>query len=129
MKLTTKGEYALQAMLDLLKNSNGTPVKLQEISERQHISLHYLEQLFRKLRQGNVVNSVRGPGGGYVLSREGTQITVADVLGSVGEQLSYATLLKAQSSTTEHQGVTNFLKTVEQSTKNHLNTPITNLVS
>ena len=69
MRLTSKGRYAVRAMLDLTANSKGNPVRLQEISTRQNISLHYLEQLFRKLRKGQVVKSVRGPGGGYFLQR------------------------------------------------------------
>lgn len=90
MRLTSKGRYAVRAILDLTFNSNGRPVRLQEISERQKISLHYLEQLFRRLRKGTVVKSVRGPGGGYVLSRSMDEITVKDVLVSVGENINPA---------------------------------------
>jgi Rrf2 family iron-sulfur cluster assembly transcriptional regulator len=90
MRLTSKGRYAVRAILDLTFNSNGRPVRLQEISERQKISLHYLEQLFRRLRKGSVVKSVRGPGGGYVLSRSMDEITVKDVLVSVGENINPA---------------------------------------
>lgn len=90
MRLTSKGRYAVRAILDLTFNSNGRPVRLQEISERQKISLHYLEQLFRRLRKGSVVKSVRGPGGGYVLSRSMDDITVKDVLVSVGENINPA---------------------------------------
>lgn len=90
MRLTSKGRYAVRAMLDLTANSEGSPVRLQEISTRQNISLHYLEQLFRKLRKGQVVKSVRGPGGGYVLSRSMDEITVCDVLDSVGENINPA---------------------------------------
>lgn len=90
MRLTSKGRYAVRAMLDLTANSNGNPVRLQEISTRQNISLHYLEQLFRKLRNGQVVKSVRGPGGGYVLSRSMDQITIKDVLDCVGENINPA---------------------------------------
>jgi Rrf2 family transcriptional regulator, iron-sulfur cluster assembly transcription factor len=77
-------------MLDLTFHSNGNPVRLQEISTRQSISLHYLEQLFRKLRTGKVVKSVRGPGGGYVLSRSQDEISVKDVLDCVGENINPA---------------------------------------
>jgi Rrf2 family iron-sulfur cluster assembly transcriptional regulator len=77
-------------MLDLATHSNGNPVRLQEISTRQNISLHYLEQLFRKLRNGQAVKSVRGPGGGYVLSRGMDQITIKDVLDCVGENINPA---------------------------------------
>lgn len=90
MRLTSKGRYAVRAMLDLTANSNGNPVRLQEISQRQNISLHYLEQLFRKLRNGQAVKSVRGPGGGYVLSRSMDQITIKDVLDCVGENINPA---------------------------------------
>ncbi len=90
MRLTSKGRYAVRAMLDLTTHSNGNPVRLQEISRRQAISLHYLEQLFRKLRTGSVVKSVRGPGGGYVLSRAMDEITVRDILASVGENINPA---------------------------------------
>ena len=90
MRLTSKGRYAVRAMLDLTFNSNGNPVRLQEISSRQAISLHYLEQLFRKLRTGRVVKSVRGPGGGYVLARSMDEITVKDVLECVGENINPA---------------------------------------
>lgn len=90
MRLTSKGRYAVRAMLDLTANSNGNPVRLQEISQRQAISLHYLEQLFRKLRTGKVVKSVRGPGGGYVLSRSMDEITVKDILECVGENINPA---------------------------------------
>lgn len=85
MRLTSKGRYAVRAILDLSLSSHGRPVRLQEISERQSISLHYLEQLFRKLRNGRVVNSVRGPGGGYVLARTADEISLLSILESVGE--------------------------------------------
>ncbi|MFZ9595805.1 MAG: Rrf2 family transcriptional regulator [Bdellovibrionia bacterium] len=90
MRLTSKGRYAVRAILDLTFNSNGRPVRLQEISERQKISLHYLEQLFRRLRKGLVVKSVRGPGGGYVLARSMDEISIRDVLTSVGENINPA---------------------------------------
>ncbi len=90
MRLTSKGRYAVRAMLDLTFHSNGNPVRLQEISNRQAISLHYLEQLFRKLRTGRVVKSVRGPGGGYVLARSMDEITMKDVLECVGENINPA---------------------------------------
>jgi Rrf2 family iron-sulfur cluster assembly transcriptional regulator len=90
MRLTSKGRYAVRAMLDLTFNSNGNPVRLQEISTRQAISLHYLEQLFRKLRTGRVVKSVRGPGGGYVLARSMDEISIRDVLDCVGENINPA---------------------------------------
>lgn len=90
MRLTSKGRYAVRAMLDLAFHSSGNPVRLQEISTRQAISLHYLEQLFRKLRTGRVVKSVRGPGGGYILSRSMDEISIKDVLDCVGENINPA---------------------------------------
>ena len=95
MRLTSKGRYAVRAMLDLTAHSKGNPVRLQEISTRQNISLHYLEQLFRKLRNGRAVKSVRGPGGGYVLSRSMDEISVKDVLDCVGENINPARDIKA----------------------------------
>ena len=90
MKLTSKGRYAVRALIDLTFNSNGKPVRLQDISSRQSISTRYLEQLFRKLRIGKVVKSVRGPNGGYVLSRPMNTITIKDVLECVGENTDLA---------------------------------------
>lgn len=90
MRLTSKGRYAVRAMLDLTTHATGTPVRLQEISHRQKISLHYLEQLFRKLRNGTVVRSVRGPGGGYVLAKDKSQISIKDILDCVGENIDPA---------------------------------------
>ena len=118
MRLTSKGRYAVRAMLDLTAHSGGNPVRLQEISTRQNISLHYLEQLFRKLRNGSAVKSVRGPGGGYVLSRGMDQITIKDVLDCVGginptrislvQKLKQLTLLSFT-----------FLKTISKTLINH----------
>ncbi|MCY4643058.1 MAG: Rrf2 family transcriptional regulator [Bacteriovoracales bacterium] len=90
MRLTSKGRYAVRAMLDLTENSNGNPVRLQEISNRQSISLHYLEQLFRRLRNGRVVKSLRGPGGGYILARHQDEISIKDVLICVRENINPA---------------------------------------
>ena len=87
MRLTSKGRYAVRAMLDLTSHSNGNPVRLQEISTRQNISLHYLEQLFRKLRNGAAVKSVRGPGGGYRLSRFAAEVFVAQIIDAVDEKV------------------------------------------
>ncbi len=87
MRLTTKGRFAVTAMIDLgLRASNG-PVALAAISQRQQISLSYLEQLFGKLRRHELVESTRGPGGGYSLGREASQITVADIILAVDEPL------------------------------------------
>ncbi|WP_426149921.1 Fe-S cluster assembly transcriptional regulator IscR [Pseudomonas sp. DC3000-4b1] len=87
MRLTTKGRYAVTAMLDLALHAQRGPVSLADISERQGISLSYLEQLFAKLRRGNLVSSVRGPGGGYQLSRDMKGIQVAQVIDAVNESV------------------------------------------
>ena len=85
MRLTTKGRYAVTAMLDLALHGGNGPVSLADISGRQDISLSYLEQLFAKLRRRELVSSVRGPGGGYRLSRDGDQIFVAQIIDAVNE--------------------------------------------
>lgn len=87
MRLTTKGRYAVSAMLDLALHGQHGPVSLADISERQAISLSYLEQLFAKLRRNNLVTSVRGPGGGYKLARELKDIHVAQVIDAVNESV------------------------------------------
>ena len=87
MKLTTKGRFAVTAMVDLALRQTRGPVTLAAISERQHISLSYLEQLFGKLRRASLVSSVRGPGGGYNLARPAPQITVASIVTAVDEPL------------------------------------------
>lgn len=87
MRLTTKGRFAVTAMIDLALRGRQGPVTLAGISERQKISLSYLEQLFGKLRRHRLVDSVRGPGGGYTLARPLEQISVADIIGAVDEPL------------------------------------------
>lgn len=87
MRLTTKGRYAVTAMLDLALHADKGPVALADISERQGISLSYLEQLFAKLRRNELVSSIRGPGGGYRLSRSAEGIHVAQVIDAVNESV------------------------------------------
>lgn len=87
MRLTTKGRFAVTAMLDLALQVRGGPVALGNISERQKISLSYLEQLFGKLRRSGLVESVRGPGGGYNLARPASQLTVAEIILAVEEPI------------------------------------------
>lgn len=87
MRLTTKGRYAVTAMLDLALHATQGPVSLADISERQGISISYLEQLFAKLRRNGLVSSVRGPGGGYRLSRDGHAIYVAEIIDAVDESV------------------------------------------
>ena len=87
MRLTTKGRFAVTAMIDLAMRHGGGPVTLSEISERQKISLSYLEQLFGKLRRHALVDSVRGPGGGYCLAKDMDQVSVADIILAVDEPI------------------------------------------
>lgn len=87
MRLTTKGRFAVSAMLDLALNERDKPVTLAGISERQSISLSYLEQLFSRLRRNGLVKSVRGPGGGYLLAKEQREISVSQIIGAVDEEI------------------------------------------
>ncbi|HUR43209.1 MAG TPA: Rrf2 family transcriptional regulator [Aestuariivirga sp.] len=87
MKMSTKGRYAVMAMIDIGEHSAGRPVSLAEIADRQEISQEYLEQLFGKLRKAKLVESVRGPGGGYRLAREASEIAMADIIIAVDEPL------------------------------------------
>jgi len=87
MRLTTKGRFAVTAMIDVAMHNGGGPVTLAGVSERQKISLSYLEQLFGKLRRHGLVESVRGPGGGYNLARPATGVSVADIIIAVDEPI------------------------------------------
>jgi Rrf2 family iron-sulfur cluster assembly transcriptional regulator len=97
VKLSTKGRYAVMALVDLASQSDGRPVALADIAERQEISLSYLEQLFAKLRRGGLVRSVRGPGGGYLLARAADDTRVSDAILAVDEPIR-ATRCKSGSS-------------------------------
>ena len=87
MRLTTKGRFAVTAMIDLAMQHGTEPVTIAEISQRQKISLSYLEQLFAKLRRRGLVDSVRGPGGGYSLAKDMAQVSVADIILAVDEPI------------------------------------------
>ena len=87
MRLSTKGRYAVMAMVDLACHSRGAPIALSEIAERQEISLSYLEQLFAMLRRGGLVRSVRGPGGGYLLALDRSETRIADIILAVDEPI------------------------------------------
>ena len=87
MKLTTKGRYAVTAMLDLVLHNDEAPISLSDIADRQHVSLSYLEQLFAKLRRNGIVASTRGPGGGYSLNRDAGAISVAEIIKAVDEEV------------------------------------------
>jgi Rrf2 family transcriptional regulator, iron-sulfur cluster assembly transcription factor len=87
VRLSTKGRYAVMAMVDLARYGNDRPVCLSDIAERQEISLSYLEQLFAKLRRGGLVKSVRGPGGGYLLTHHRDDTRIADIILAVDEPI------------------------------------------
>ena len=97
MKLSTKGRYAVMAMVDLAKYESNKPISLADIADRQEISLSYLEQLFGRLRRGGLVKSVRGPGGGYLLSRTPSHVRISDIILAVDEPIK-ATRCKSGSS-------------------------------
>lgn len=87
MQLTTKGRYAVTAMLDLASNNSKKPIALDVISQRQNISLSYLEQLFSKLRRANLVKSIRGPGGGYLLNTQAKNISLSQIIEAIDENI------------------------------------------
>lgn len=87
MRMTTKGRYAVMAMADLAAYAKDQPIALGGVAERQNISLSYLEQLFGRLRRGGLVKSMRGPGGGYMLSRSACDIRISDIILAVDEQI------------------------------------------
>lgn len=87
MKLSTKGRYAVMAMVDIAAYSRGRPTALAQVAERQDISLSYLEQLFAKLRRAGLVRSTRGPGGGYLLARKPGEIAIDEIVRAVDEPL------------------------------------------
>lgn len=129
MKLTSRGVYAIQAVLDMVKNSQGKAVKLQDIAQRQGLSLYYLEQLFRKLRQSGVVRSVRGPGGGYVLSKNADVATVGEVLAGVKEVLDYSVKVKLSVTPTEEAlAMSKLASDLSNSVKMLLDTKLCDLV-
>lgn len=95
MRLSTKAQYAVQAMVDLALNSSGAPVALREISRREEIPLNYLEQLFYRLRKGGIVKSARGPSGGYFLARESSEIRIGEIVATVEEPLTPVSCMDA----------------------------------
>ena len=109
MRLTTKGRFAVTAMIDLALHSGDGPVTLAEISERQKISLSYLEQLFGKLRRQALVSSVRGPGGGYNLAKATDQVSVADIIVAVDEPIDATQCGGKENCHDEHKCITHDL--------------------
>lgn len=109
MRLSTKGRYAVTAMLDLALNGTDGPVTLADISENQGISLSYLEQLFAALRGRSLVRGVRGPGGGYYLGREADEISIADIICAVDEWVEFTRCNPQNTSADLHRGMTHSL--------------------
>jgi len=98
MRMSTKAQYAVRALVSLNLTSSGEPVSIREISSRENISLNYLEQLFVKLRRGDIVKSVRGPGGGYILARPADEIRVDEIIDTVEETLVPVSCMDADGS-------------------------------
>lgn len=90
MRLTTKGRYGLRAMFELAKNFGKGPIAIRTISERQHLSVHYLEQLLSQLRRSGLIKSVRGPGGGYVLAKKPSKISIGDIVRTLEGPIAFA---------------------------------------
>ncbi len=109
MRLTTKGRYAVTAMLDLALHHGQGPITLADISGRQGISLSYLEQLFSRLRKRGLVSSSRGPGGGYQLGQEMDRISVADVISAVDESVDTTRCGGKKNCTSDHRCLTHDL--------------------
>ena len=109
MRLTTKGRFAVTAILDLAMSQKGGPVSLAGISERQGISLSYLEQLFGKLRRNELVSSVRGPGGGYLLAKPLEDVSVADIIRAVDEPIDSTQCGGKENCQDEHRCMTHDL--------------------
>lgn len=109
MRLTTKGRFAVTAMLDLALRGGKNPVTLAGISERQDISLSYLEQLFSRLRRHELVESVRGPGGGYYLARPLSDVSVADIIRAVDEPIDSTQCGGKENCQDEHRCMTHDL--------------------
>ena len=118
MKLSTKGRYAVTAMLDLALNANnGNKVTLADISEFQGISLSYLEQLFARLRQTKLVSGTRGPGGGYKLSRSANEISIAEIIHAVDERTGKEKVMKVDD---RHQKTQQLWQTLSDNINDHL---------
>jgi Rrf2 family transcriptional regulator, iron-sulfur cluster assembly transcription factor len=96
MILTTKGRYAAMAVIEIADDKSGNPLSLLAISERQNISLSYLEQIFSRLKKAKIVKSVKGPGGGYLLGKERDQITIAQIIKAIGEPIKMTRCTKTK---------------------------------
>ena len=111
MKLTTKGRYAIIAMLDLAMYGGALPVPLRDVSNRQNISLSYLEQLFSKLRLSVLVKSIRGPGGGYVLDKDANEVNLYQIITAVDENIDQTQCGGAMNCNNDKPCLTHFIWT------------------
>ena len=111
MKLTTKGRYAIIAMLDLAMHGSALPVPLRDVSNRQNISLSYLEQLFSKLRLSTLVKSIRGPGGGYILDKDASEINLYQIIIAVDENIDQTQCGGAMNCNNDKPCLTHFIWT------------------
>ena len=121
MKLTTKGRYAVMAMADLAANQNLKPVSLNDISLRQNISLSYLEQLFSKLKNENLVKSVRGPAGGYILEKNPKDIKISNIIFAVDEQIKTLNCKKESKKSCNGKSVKCITHNLWDELENHIN--------
>ena len=111
MKLTTKGRYAIVAMVDLAMYGDVSPVPLRDVSNRQNISLSYLEQLFSKLRLSTLVKSIRGPGGGYILDKDASEINLYQIITAVDENIDQTQCGGAMNCNNDKPCLTHFIWT------------------
>ena len=121
MKLTTKGRYAVMAMADLAANQNLKPVSLNDISLRQNISLSYLEQLFSKLKNENLVKSIRGPTGGYILEKNPKDIKISNIIFAVDEQIKTLNCKKESKKSCNGKSVKCITHNLWDELENHIN--------
>ena len=121
MKLTSKGRYAVMAMADLAKHNIKEPISLTEISLRQGISIAYLEQLFLKLRKNNLVQSVRGPSGGYVLTKTPEQIKLLSIINAVDEKIKTLKCRKESKRGCNHKSIKCITHNLWDDLETHIN--------
>ena len=121
MKLTSKGRYAVMAMADLAKNNVKAPTSLTEISLRQGISIDYLEQLFLKLRKNNLVQSVRGPLGGYVLTKTPKEIKLLSIINAVDEKIKTLKCRKESKRGCNHKSIKCITHNLWDDLETHIN--------
>jgi len=121
MKLTSKGRYAVMAMADLAKNNIKEPISLAEISLRQGISISYLEQLFLKLRKNNLVQSTRGPSGGYILSKPPGEIKLLSIINAVDEKIKTVKCRKESKRGCNHKSIKCITHNLWDDLETHIN--------